>query len=276
VLSGFGIHQAVPFAFQYFLRRDESEAVESVTITIFQHRILALIVSIAALMLLHGGQEALAQLPRSHAVSRHRQPPPPIDMTRVLNSRFRKSDSKVVKPKESPLKNDSSNPWQPEADERTWKYIVLHHTATSKGSVASIHQAHLQRVDSQGNPWRGIGYHFVIGNGNGMKDGKIEQTFRWLDQIEGAHAGNANYNNAGIGICLIGNFDKTKPTPKQLASLKTLLEALKKEHEIDSSNVMAHKSVKSTHCPGKYFPLHLFSQAKGYRGVHHRYRYRLR
>lgn len=159
---------------------------------------------------------------------------------------------------------------------RNWKFIVLHHTATPKGSVASIHQMHLQRVDSQGNPWRGIGYHFVIGNGNGMKDGRVEQTFRWIDQIEGAHAGNANYNNAGIGVCLIGNFDKTKPTTKQLASLKSLVKELKNNHGITSRNVVAHKSLKATHCPGKYFPLHLFSQAKGYGKNHHRRRFSLR
>ena len=137
---------------------------------------------------------------------------------------------------------------------------MLHHTATATGSVATIHKQHLQRVDGNGNPWRGIGYHFVIGNGQGMKDGKIEQTFRWIDQIEGAHAGVATYNDAGIGVCLIGNFDKTKPTAKQLASLKKLVGVMKQEYAIEVKHVVAHKNVKATRCPGKFFPVNLFAK----------------
>ncbi len=250
---------------------NESGTADPVVITIINKRNLFLPVAAIIAVWFYAGQSAMAGSPRSNAPSNYNHPPP-IDMSRVLNSRFKKSTSPFRKQTSS----NNPNPWQPEAKERHWKYIVLHHTATQKGSVASIHQAHLQRVDSRGNPWRGIGYHFVIGNGNEMKDGKIEPTFRWIDQTEGAHAGNANYNKMGIGICLVGNFDKTRPTSKQLDSLKTLLDILKDKYSIGSKNVVAHKSVKATGCPGKYFPLHLFSQAKGCRGVHYYHRFRLR
>ncbi|MBL4883802.1 MAG: N-acetylmuramoyl-L-alanine amidase [Planctomycetaceae bacterium] len=190
-----------------------------------------------------------------------------------MNSRFKKTT--LDTPQTTPA-TSKANLWQPENTPRNWKYIVLHHTAASQGSVASIHQMHSQRVDSQGNPWRGIGYHFVIGNGNEMEDGKIEQTFRWIDQIEGAHAGNAKYNNAGIGVCLIGNFDQTKPTKKQLASLKKLVDILKQQYGINTQHVVPHKSVKATHCPGKYFPLHLFSEARFHGRKYRRGKYSLR
>jgi len=68
---------------------------------------------------------------------------------------------------------------EPEVASRHWKYIVFHHTATSSGDLASIDEEHRQRKDSQGKPWLGIGYHFLIGNGDGMADGLIEPTFRW-------------------------------------------------------------------------------------------------
>ena len=55
------------------------------------------------------------------------------------------------------------DPWKPSVPARHWSYIVLHHTASSHGSVESIHEAHLQRRDKNGNPWMGIGYHFVVG-----------------------------------------------------------------------------------------------------------------
>lgn len=246
------------------------------TISLGQKRITGLVILFLVVMPVHREQESSAQLPRSRAITGHQRPPAPIDMTRVMNSRFGRST-----PQEPPLEQkapekSSPNPWKPKVKERRWKYIVLHHTATSQGSVASIHRAHSQRLDSRGKPWRGIGYHFVIGNGHGMEDGRIEQTFRWVDQIEGAHAGNANYNNWGIGICLVGNFDKTKPTPRQLDALTTLLIALKENYGIDSKHVLAHKTVKSTHCPGRYFPLHLFSQAQNPCGIHYHYRYRWR
>lgn len=153
------------------------------------------------------------------------------------------------------------NPWKPGAAERDWKYIVLHHTATTSGSVESIHEAHLKNKDANGNPWLGIGYHFVIGNGNGMPDGAIEPTFRWREQMQGAHAGVGEYNQSGIGIVLIGNFEDASPSTAQLESVKRLVGVLKAEYSIASDQVVGHGSVKKTACPGKHFPLEEVSQS---------------
>jgi hypothetical protein len=153
----------------------------------------------------------------------------------------------------------TTNPWKPTAPPREWKYIVVHHTATETGSVETIHAAHLKNKDKNGNPWLGIGYHFVIGNGHGMSDGAIEPTFRWRTQIQGAHAGSANkdYNERGIGICLVGNFEKTPPTPAQRQSVKLLVNTLKSNYLISAPNVVGHKDIRatSTECPGRLFPM---------------------
>jgi hypothetical protein len=143
------------------------------------------------------------------------------------------------------------NPWKPDANsaDRDWRHIVIHHTASSGGSVPAIHEAHL------GRGWDGIGYHFVIGNGSGMGDGEIEPTFRWREQMHGAHAGKTEYNQHGIGICLVGNFQETHPSEAQLASVKRLVATLKHEYQVPSENVIAHRDVKATACPGKNFPL---------------------
>jgi N-acetyl-anhydromuramyl-L-alanine amidase AmpD len=137
---------------------------------------------------------------------------------------------------------------------REWKYIVLHHTATETGSVESIDTAHKLRKDASGNPWRGIGYHFLIGNGRGMKDGEVAATFRWKDQTDGAHAGNAQYNSQGIGICLVGNFDDEPPTPAQMKSLRDLMTTLRGECRIGIAEIVRHTDIKATACPGKRFP----------------------
>lgn len=147
------------------------------------------------------------------------------------------------------------NPWKPQAELREWNYIVLHHTASDSGNVESIHEEHLKRKDKNGNPWLGIGYHFVIGNGNGMADGEVEQTFRWKQQLQGAHAGVADYNQHGIGIVLIGNFEKAPPTSAQASAVKQLVGILKREYGIPRVKVVGHGDVKPTECPGKLFPM---------------------
>lgn len=138
---------------------------------------------------------------------------------------------------------------------REWKFIVLHHSATEVGSVASIDAAHKQRKDADGNPWRGVGYHFIIGNGRGMKDGEVAATFRWTEQCEGAHAGDLQYNTQGIGVCLIGNFEMEPPTTAQLNSLQGLVIALRKSCQIDAKSIIRHTDIKATACPGKRFPM---------------------
>jgi len=148
----------------------------------------------------------------------------------------------------------------PEAPLEPWKFLVLHHSGTSSGSVQSIHAPHIRRRDSSGNPWKGIGYHFVIGNGHGMQDGAVECTFRWNQQLHGAHAGNALYNTRGIGICLIGNFEVAPPTPAQLSSLQQLLLLLCSRCQIETRDIVGHSTVRRTACPGRLFPLQTIRQ----------------
>ena len=149
----------------------------------------------------------------------------------------------------------SIDPWKPSVPSREWTWVVIHHTGTSQGSVESIHAAHLQRRDRNGNPWMGIGYHFVIGNGNGMGDGEIQPTFRWRQQLQGAHAGDDEHNRHGIGIALVGNFELGPPTAAQMTSARRLVAFLRTRYHIEKSNVLRHGDLKATACPGKYFPI---------------------
>lgn len=151
-------------------------------------------------------------------------------------------------------RTDRPQELQYQAESRDWKYIVLHHSATESGNVDSIDREHRKRRDQSGNPWLGIAYHFVIGNGEGMADGHIEPTFRWTQQLHGAHAGEADYNEHGIGICLIGNFDEHPPTARQMASTTRLIRALHREFHIAPDHMLPHHELKATACPGRHFP----------------------
>lgn len=150
--------------------------------------------------------------------------------------------------------DDRPTSWRPESEPREWKYILLHHSATETGSVESIDAVHRERRDSSGNRWLGIGYHFVIGNGHGMEDGEIQATFRWHDQLAGAHAGDAEYNSHGIGICLIGNFEESPPTEAQMAAMYALIDWLRSEYALPTEALVRHLDVRSTACPGRQFP----------------------
>ncbi|MDR4498808.1 MAG: peptidoglycan recognition protein family protein [Candidatus Scalindua sp.] len=133
---------------------------------------------------------------------------------------------------------------------RSWKYIVIHHSASDAGNASSIGKYHREV-----NGWEnGLGYHFLIGNGNGASDGQIEVGNRWNSQIDGAHAGNGEYNKYGIGICLVGNFENRHPTDSQISSLVYLVNYLQKRCNISTENIVMHCNVRKTECPGNQFP----------------------
>ncbi len=146
----------------------------------------------------------------------------------------------------------------PEVAARKWQTIVLHHSATEGATVAAIDAAHRQRKDANGTPWLGIGYHFVVGDGQGMADGLIEPTFRWRDQLHGAHSGDRIHNDAGIGICLVGNFDEHPPSERQIAATKKLIADLRSTYAISAANVLVHRDLSATNCPGKFFKINEF------------------
>ncbi len=133
-----------------------------------------------------------------------------------------------------------------------WNAIVLHHSGTKGGSTRSFDYFHRAQ-----RGWRSLGYHFVIGNGVNMPDGKVESGPRWRKQESGAHAHSYEYNRNGIGICLVGNFENTRPTKKQLEATITLIRKLRHQFNIPLSRVFGHRQIReggSTACPGKYFP----------------------
>jgi hypothetical protein len=137
---------------------------------------------------------------------------------------------------------------------RDWSAIVLHHSASASGNVETIDAVHREKRDSSGKLWLGIGYHFVVGNGKQMADGEIQPTFRWKEQLPGAHAGAREYNEQGIGICLIGNFDDAPPTERQWAATCELVQLLADRYSIRVERLLRHQDVQSTLCPGKLFP----------------------
>jgi N-acetyl-anhydromuramyl-L-alanine amidase AmpD len=88
---------------------------------------------------------------------------------------------------------------------------------------------------------------------------------RWKEQLAGAHV--AGKNADSIGICLVGNFEETAPTDKEIAALKGLLLALKSKTGLGESDVTGHGALGKTDCPGKYCPYMTMAKAAFIRHV---------
>ncbi len=174
-------------------------------------------------------------------------PEPPVY---TLPSKPKKPAVAQTPPKKKARPRHAGAGWIPPGGiSKRWHCIVVHHSATPHGSAAEFHQAHLNRG------WDELGYHFVIGNGTGSSDGEIEVGSRWYKQKHGAHCRTAgNYHNEhGIGICLVGNFERAQPTPRQLASLEKLIRFLMAQCHIPARRVIGHREAPgaSTACPGR-------------------------
>lgn len=143
-----------------------------------------------------------------------------------------------------------------------WKYIVIHHSAGSYGNIEFLQQVHRDRQPR--DPIDAIPYHYIIGNGKGLGLGAIESDWRQQYGIWGQHVSIANidHNLRGIGICLIGNFEKHQVPAKQYQSLVRLTKRLMEEHSIGPDNVNGHGFIRgeATKCPGKLFPMQRFQQ----------------
>lgn len=141
---------------------------------------------------------------------------------------------------------------------RAWRYVVIHHSAGTSGSVAIFDKEHRARG------WDACGYHFVICNGDGGGDGEVQIGPRWPIQKQGAHTGATpgnEYNEYGIGICLVGDFSNRGPSAAQLASLNRLTNYLAARYRISPDRVIGHRDAPghATECPGDVLEAYLRS-----------------
>ncbi len=127
-------------------------------------------------------------------------------------------------------------------DRDRWRAIVIHDSGTPAGDLASIERRHQQAGLA------GLGFHFVVGNGQGMDDGAIAVGPRWERQLAGAHAPRgwhapvraegavaldaAGLNQSAIAICLVGRADRRPFTDRQCREARALVRQLQAEFGI--------------------------------------------
>ncbi len=207
-----------------------------------------------------GGADPDPVNPRLYA---HRQVPPPnYPPPQAPRSPYAGRPAAPYRPPQTSFATPPG--WYPPGGvSNRWHEIVIHHSATTSGGAASFDRYH-----RTANGWDELGYHFVIGNGSESADGAIEVGPRWTKQKHGAHCKTSNnyYNDHGIGICLVGNFQNSAPSAAQLASLNRLVAFLMRTTGIDRNHIRSHGEVTGkTACPGRYFSMSALKSSVGYR-----------
>lgn len=134
--------------------------------------------------------------------------------------------------------------------------IIVHHTASTanldnpKKALRDIYSWH-----TKGRGWGDIGYNYIIDPYGNIYEGRAGG-----EMVVGAHAGRAN--TGSIGISVMGNYETGDVSEKSLVALTRLISEKTKIHGIDptgrsgfrgqtTANLLGHRDVMSTSCPGK-------------------------
>ncbi len=132
--------------------------------------------------------------------------------------------------------------------------VTVHHTqgkqtmseADTAKAVKGTQWYHMVGRGKEGKDnFDDIGYHFLIAG-----DGRVVEGRR--AEYLGAHAGGANKGN--IGVAMMGDFNKVKPTDAQVTSLTRLVTFLSIKYKKDplaKGFLEPHQHYTNTDCPGK-------------------------
>jgi len=107
-----------------------------------------------------------------------------------------------------------------------WNYIYIHQSLTTSGSAQTL-----------GDRAGGLADHFVIGNGQECADGEIQIGRRWARQ-QPAGAVTRSLRPDCISICLVGEFNHTRPTATQLMRLEQLVGTLQRKLAISGQHIL--------------------------------------
>jgi hypothetical protein len=129
-----------------------------------------------------------------------------------------------------------------------WGSIFVHHSQTASGNA-----------DTFANQPGGLADHFVIGNGAGCVDGEVQMGQRWMAQLPpGQVRGTQSIPNDCITICVVGDFDRSAPTPTQQLRLTQLVQTLQGRLGVSADRVYLHQGTRTAADIGTRFPAAAF------------------
>lgn len=143
-------------------------------------------------------------------------------------------------------------------EENRWKAIVVQHSSQMYGNAETLGQEHHH------HGYGGLGYHFVIGNGDGASDGEIQAGYRWARQMEAIPVTDEDtsawFRRHAVVICIVGDGDRSAPTQVQFDRLLLLVRALQQRLGVPADRVYLQRDIARTTSPGKLFPAASFRQ----------------
>jgi len=146
----------------------------------------------------------------------------------------------------------------PESRKHTPKWITIHHAGVlwtnsqePEQFVRNMQAWGKKRPELEQPPrntyWPDLAYHFMI-----APDGRILEA----RPVDYEPESNTKYSLAGnLGIELMGDFNRQRPSAAQINSVVRLTAWLMQEHNIDIDSVRTHRDVTpgQTECPGRDF-----------------------
>jgi len=131
-----------------------------------------------------------------------------------------------------------------------WRSIYIHHSRTPTGNA-----------DTLATAAGGLADHFVIGNGSGCIDGELQIGHRWSSQLPaGEVPGTTSIARDCISICVVGDFDRSSPTPTQRTRLTQLVQALQRHLGVTADQVFLHQGSGTAADVGSAFPVASFRE----------------
>jgi hypothetical protein len=167
-----------------------------------------------------------------------------------LLTAFADQPAKLTKPEMVTREQWGSEPQPlPESRKHIPKFITIHHGGTDwkAGRDPAEFVKAVQRYGQREKNWPDLPYHFMI-----APDGRIFEA----RPIEYEPESNTKYDLQGhIGVELMGNFEKQRPSPAQLKSTVALVAWLCQDLKIDPGKIAGHRdrAKDQTSCPGKDF-----------------------
>jgi len=154
---------------------------------------------------------------------------------------------------------------KPPRESTTVEHLVVHHSAGNNADTNYINMVrNIYLFHTQSNNWDDIGYNYLIAPNGVIFMGRDPQGVASEDNILGAHFCGKNKNM--MGVCMMGDFMKIKPSTQALSTLTYLLAWKLKKDKIDAlgqtihpkitgnllNNVCGHRDGCSTDCPGDF------------------------
>ncbi|HWP39342.1 MAG TPA: peptidoglycan recognition family protein [Tepidisphaeraceae bacterium] len=136
----------------------------------------------------------------------------------------------------------------PESRRHTPRFITIHHAGVLwRGGDPQQFVRNMQVWGQREKNWPDLPYHFLI-----APDGRIFEG----RSLEYEPESNTRYELAGnIGVEMMGDFERQRPSRRQLESCARLVAWLAQELKIPPEQIRGHKDVApgQTTCPGRDF-----------------------